>query len=90
MKSLRLILSRVAFTLLIVSVIQELRKPKSERTWHGTVFGIIPYDLRLPNLLRARSTFWDPHNPNVLVPTLFGVGWSVNLAALVDAIRAAG
>ena len=87
MKNIRRILSRVAFALLIVSVITELRKPKSERTWHGQLFELIPYDLRLPNLVRARATYWDPENSNVLVPTLFGVGWSVNLAALISAIR---
>ena len=89
MQKLRRILNWVAFALLIASVVNELRKPKSERTWHGQLFGVIPYDLRLPNLVRARSTFWDPQNPNVLVPTLFGVGWSVTLASLISAIRSA-
>jgi len=86
MKTFRRILNWVAFGLLIASVIVELRKPKSERTWHGQLFGMIPYDLRPPNLVRVRSTFWDPENPKVLVPTAFGVGWSVNLAALISAL----
>jgi len=89
MKNLRRMLNWIAFALLIASVINELRKPKSERTWHGKLFGCIPYDLRLPSVVRARATFWDPQNPNVIVPTLFGVGWSVNLAALISAIRSA-
>jgi hypothetical protein len=88
MKKIRRLLNWLAIALLIASIITELRKPKSERTWHGKLMGFVPYDLRLPNFARARATFWDPDNPNALVPTLFGVGWSVNLAAVYDALRA--
>ena len=34
--------------LLAASVVRELRMPKEQRTWHGVVFGKVPYDLRLP------------------------------------------
>ncbi|HLZ07790.1 MAG TPA: DUF5808 domain-containing protein, partial [Chloroflexota bacterium] len=64
-------------------IVQELRKPAAERTWHGTVAGIFPYDLRVPTGERIRATFWNPDNPNIIVPTLFGVGWTLNAGALL-------
>lgn len=83
MKTLRRIVTWLAFGLLIASVLKELRKPEGERTWHGTVASFVPYDLRIPSLERVRQAFWDPGNPDLLVPTAFGVGWSLNLAATV-------
>ena len=72
----------IGFGLLIASVVRELRLPPEERTWHGVVFGKVPYDLRPPTLSRLKATLWNPENPRVLVPTALGVGWTVNLAAL--------
>jgi hypothetical protein len=72
----------VGLVLIVASVIRELRLPKQERTWHGVVFGKVPYDLRPPTFNRLKAVIWDPANPHMLVPTAFGVGWSVNLAAL--------
>jgi hypothetical protein len=67
---------------LIASVVRELRLPREQRTWHGVLFGKVPYDLRPPSFSRLKATFWNPQNPHVVVPTAFGVGWSVNLAAI--------
>jgi hypothetical protein len=64
------------------AVVTELRTPPDERTWHGTLFGVVPYDLRPPTSARLRAALWDPDNPRVLVPTACGVGWTVNVAAL--------
>ena len=72
----------IGFGLLIASVVRELRLPKEERTWHGVVFGKVPYDLRPPSFARLKETFWNPANPRLVVPTAFGVGWTLNLAAL--------
>jgi len=72
----------VGFALLIASIVRELRLPKAERTWHGVLFGKVPYDLRPPTFERLKSTLWDPQNSRVVVPTALGVGWTVNLAAL--------
>jgi len=82
MPKIRRVISLISFGLLVASVIRELRLPADERTWHGTVAGMVPYDLRRPSMDRFRSTFWNPENPNILVPTAFGVGWSLNLGAL--------
>ncbi len=46
---------------------------------HGKIFGLVPYDLRTPSLRRARGTFWNARERRFLVPTFFGVGWTVNL-----------
>ncbi len=46
---------------------------------HGKIFGLVPYDLRVPTLARARATFWNARDERFLVPTFLGVGWTVNL-----------
>jgi uncharacterized protein DUF5808 len=72
----------IGLVLVMASVIRELRLPKQERTWHGVVFGKVPYDLRPPTFSRLKAVIWNPRNPQIVVPTAFGVGWTVNLAAL--------
>ena len=47
----------------------------------GTLLGV-PYELRLPTAERTALRWWDPMNPNVLVPRVFGVGWALNLGAV--------
>lgn len=80
--TLRDLVRLVGLGLLLASIIRELRMPKEERTWHGVVFGSVPYDLRPPSFDRLKATLWNPRNPRVVVPTALGVGWTVNLAAL--------
>lgn len=70
---------------------QELRKPDAERTWHGKVAGVVPYDFRLPTVERLRKAYWDPESDIVFSDHVFGVGWAVNipvaarkLAAMVE------
>jgi hypothetical protein len=70
---------------------QELRKPEAERTWHGKVAGVVPYDFRLPTIDRLRAAYWNPESDVVFTDRVFGVGWAVNLpvaarklAALVE------
>ena len=79
---LRDLVKLIGLVLLTASIIREMRLPKEERTWHGLVFGKVPYDLRPPTLERVKSVMWNPENSHILVPTVFGVGWTVNLAAL--------
>lgn len=69
------------------AVVKELRLPKERRTWQGTVLGVVPYDLRWPTLAIVRSRFWAPEDPRLFTPRVFGVGWSVNIARLVDLLR---
>ena len=47
----------------------------------GRVLGM-PYDLRVPTASRVARRWWDPLNPQIVVPRVFGVGWTVNYGAL--------
>lgn len=73
----------------VVAVVQELRKPAAERTWHGKVADFVPYDFRIPTVDRLRSTYWNPEGP-VLPGKAFGVGWAVNLAGVPKLVGARG
>jgi hypothetical protein len=68
--------------LLVAAVVRELRRPKEERTWEGNLVGVVPYNLRRPTVRRFRETYWDPENPKILRPKVFGVGWDVNFGVL--------
>lgn len=35
----------------------------------------MPYAFRAPTPTRLRASFWDPENPSLLTPKVFGVGW---------------
>ena len=65
----------------VVAVVQELRKPPEERTWHGKVANFFPYDFRMPTIGRVRSTYWNPEGP-IVSGKVFGVGWAPNFGAL--------
>ena len=71
----------VAAGLAATAVARELRLPRSQRTWHGQL-GMVPYDFRTPTPRRIKRSLWAPDDPHILVPRAFGVGWSVNLAAV--------
>jgi hypothetical protein len=74
----------IGVTLLGAAVATELQKPEGTRTWEGTIAGRIPYDLRRPTLERARSRLWNPADRRILVPTAFGVGWTINFGRLLE------
>ena len=73
-------------TVSMVAVCQELEKPEKEREWHGRV-GVVPYDFRFPTIKRIKDAFWNPEDTRIFTPHVFGIGWAVNLFALVDKIR---
>ena len=73
----------VGFALVAAAVVQELRKPSSERTWHGRLAGLVPYDFRPPTLERFREAWWNPDEPRIFTDRVFGVGWAVNLGRVV-------
>jgi hypothetical protein len=60
---------------------EQLSRPPNERTWYGRIAGV-PYDFRIPTAESIRAKVWDKNNPSLLAPTLFGVGWSINLYRL--------
>ena len=65
----------------VIAVVQELQKPDGERTWHGKVGDLVPYDFRKPTVERFRQTYWNPEGP-FLSSTAWGVGWALNIGAL--------
>ena len=79
--AVRLAANCIGLGLVIMSIVHELKLPARERTWHGLLFGHIPYDWRLPTLSRIHDRFWQP-GASLLQPTVFGVGWSINVGIL--------
>ncbi|WP_418275362.1 DUF5808 domain-containing protein [Isoptericola jiangsuensis] len=73
----------VSLALVAAAVATELRKDPDERTWHGTVAGFVPYELRFPTLERVKERLWAPENPTIIGPRVWGVGWTVNLGRVV-------
>ena len=47
----------------------------------GRILGM-PYDFRGANTQRLSERIWNPADPRVFMPRLFGVGWTVNSGAL--------
>ena len=80
----------VVLSLTIAAVCQELEKPKEERIWCGKVAGLVPYDFRLPTVARLKESFWNPADSQVFTPRAFGVGWSINVYALLEKLRIIG
>lgn len=73
-------LVRVAVVgLVVAAVATELAKPEEERTWHGRVLGLVPYDFRPPTWQKIRDAYWNPDSDHLLSDRVFGVGWAVNL-----------
>ncbi len=66
------------------AIYQEMRKPPAERTWHGTLLGVVPYDFRMPTPAKLMNAWWNPGSKQIVGDPAFGVGWSLNVAALVD------
>ncbi len=83
----RRIIRLVSIALMGYAVVEELRKPKEQRTWHGALFGWLPYDLRPPTPARIQATLWAPDDERLIMPRAFGVGWSPNLGRIVRLVR---
>ncbi|HEX3256575.1 MAG TPA: DUF5808 domain-containing protein [Gaiellaceae bacterium] len=79
----------IGAALVAAAVAQELRKPSSERTWHGRLAGFVPYDFRPPTVERFKAAWWNPSDPRIFTDRVFGVGWSVNLGRVVKMTREA-
>ncbi|MFD2795814.1 hypothetical protein ACFS27_19795 [Promicromonospora vindobonensis] len=84
---LKKLLTLVVVALTAAAVVKELRTPKEERSWHGKIASVVPYELRVPTLERARERLWNPDAEHVVGPRVFGVGWSVNVGKAVAVVR---
>jgi hypothetical protein len=69
----------VAVGLVVAAVVQEAAKPREERTWHGRVLGVVPYDFSPPTWDRIRRAYWNPDDPSLFTDRVLGVGWAINL-----------
>lgn len=79
LRRLRRLVRIGAFALVAAAVATELAKPADERTWHGRVGGVVPYDFRPPTWQRIRDAYWNPQSDRLFSDRVFGVGWAVNL-----------
>ena len=86
-------LSSIIRTLAMVAVVgaiyREMRLPPEERTWHGRLLNAVPYDFRIPTPAKFVGAWWNPKSDQVIGEPVFGVGWSMNLAALLGRLQAA-
>ncbi len=69
----------------VIAVVEQLRLPKDQRTWHGKVADFIPYDFRKPTVERFRQTYWNADGP-IVSSRMFGVGWALNVGAVVKRV----
>jgi hypothetical protein len=83
----RKVAAGVGTALIAAAVVQQLKRPPSERDWHGTLGGVVPYDLRPPTLDRLKASLWDPDSERCWLPRALGVGWSPNLARVVSVLE---
>jgi hypothetical protein len=84
---LKKFITLVSLALTAAAVVKELRTPEDERTWHGKVASVVPYDFRFPTLARVRERLWNPEADSVVSPRVFGVGWTVNAGKVVAMLR---
>jgi hypothetical protein len=83
----RRIIFIIVMALVAAAVVDQLRRPASERTWNGDILGI-PYDFRFPTPQRLQEKWWNPSGP-LFTPHTFGVGWSINIYRLMHIDEAA-
>lgn len=74
-------LGTLGLMLVGAAILDQLRQPPENRTWQGHICGI-PYDFRVPTIERIRAKVWNKSTSQILMPHVFGVGWSVNLYPL--------
>src|SRR5207245_10985404 len=79
LRGLRRLVRLAVVGLFVAAVATELSKPEEERTWHGRVGGVVPYDFRPPTWERIRSAYWNPDSDSLLTDRVLGLGWAVNL-----------
>jgi hypothetical protein len=81
------ILRTATFGLVVAAVYKELQLPADKRTWHGRLFDFVPYDFRLPTPRKLIDAWWNPNSDTIFSEQPFGVGWTVNVGALIPTVR---
>jgi hypothetical protein len=75
------LLGFIGLLLVVLAILDQLGRRPEDRDWHGRVLGF-PYDFRMPTVERLKARVWNPDDERILVPHVFGVGWTVNLYQL--------
>jgi uncharacterized membrane protein len=70
------------FSRIVTFVIVGLALASRAKGERGTILGI-PFDWRRPTAARAKSRLWNPDEPRLFVPRVFGLGWDINFARLL-------
>lgn len=86
---LKRLIRLLSFGVLGAAIYQEMSKDPAERTGEGTVGGVVPYDFRPPTVEKVKSSLWNPADPRLFTPTVFGVGWTINFATLFAMLKQA-
>jgi hypothetical protein len=86
MKRFRRFMLGLGMGVVAAAVYQELQKPAEDRTWHGQVGGLLPYDFRPPTLERLQEAYWNPDEPRVFTDRVLGVGWAINFYSLLETL----
>ena len=81
------ILRTTAIGLVAAAVYKEMQLPAEKRTWHGSLFDIVPYDFRMPTPRKLMQAWWNPDSDSIFSEQPFGVGWTVNVGALLPMLR---
>jgi hypothetical protein len=55
---------------------------KTEPPKTGRFLGM-PYDWRRPTVARTKERLWNPADPRLFVPRVYGWGWDLNFARLL-------
>jgi hypothetical protein len=82
MKRLRRLARLAGIAGLAWAIFTELSKDPKDREWHGELGGVVPYDFRVPTPAKLQRTYWDTGSDKIVKSKAFGVGWTVNLAAI--------
>jgi hypothetical protein len=86
MAKLSTFMAGVVTGLTAAAIGQELAKPPAERTWRGKVAGV-PYNFCLEDWPEIAREYWNPESNRIFSPHAIGLGWGVNLAAVVRRVR---
>ena len=79
MRKLLAVFRVVATAFTVAAVVYAIRTKEPSGRFLG-----VPYEFRFPTLERVRERLWNPGDPRILTPHVFGVkGWSLNLYQVV-------
>ena len=87
MKKLSRLMKLATFGFLLAAIREEMNKPEDQRTWNGTVAGVVPYDFRPPTFERLKTALWSPEDERLITPHPWGVGWTINLGRLLRVVQ---